>query len=611
MPEASGAESYFAVLPDCVAGYALAPRVRAPGSRTLHYESGRPWLIGRWRPDEITFAEAGATRLAVLGCCPITTAELAREAARLRDLAQLDALARRLPGSFHLVAAVGGRCRVQGTASGLRLVFHARVNQTAVAADRADILAALLGAQVDERSLAVRLLFPVPHPLPERPLWRGVRGVPAGSALVLERDGYTTKVLRWWEEPRPVRRLDEAAPLVRKALSEAVAARTRAGGVVSCDLSGGLDSTSVCFLAARSKAKIVASTWPGLDPADDDLLWAKRAAAYLPEVEHVVWPAERTPLVYGNLLEIDDRLDEPTVGMLGRARLLGDLQPLAAKGSRVRLTGIGGDHVAWCSEAHYHSLLRSRPWRAVPEIRGFRSLFHWPLAGMLRALVDSRSYQAWLAGAARDLRHRPAGPVTAALGWGAPPRLFDWVTEDGEQAVRTALYDAACMAEPLGPTRGEHADLEQILSCTRIIRQWEQMSARAGLPIQSPYFDDRVIEACLSVRPQDRVTPWRYKPVLVAAMRGIVPGECLARTSKARASLDAAAGLRRHRGELFALWEESKLAELGLVDRDRLRELALRPDTPELSTAILYSTIGCEVWLRTLEAHQSPVINFS
>ena len=43
------------------------------------------------------------------------------------------------------------------------------------------------------------------------------------------------------------------------------------------------------------------------------------------------------------------------------------------------------------------------------------------------------------------------------------------------------------------------------------------------------------------------------------------------------------------------------IAELGLVDRRRLTELALRPDTPELRTGILYSTIGCEVWLRSLD----------
>lgn len=590
-------ESHFVVLPDHEAALAVARRIGAPG--TLTHPSGRPWLVGRWRDDEITVVAAGDVRLAVIGWCPadVAKAELGRAASALRDLAHLDDLARRLPGSFHLVASLGGRCRVQGTASGLRLVFHRRIDGVVVAADRADVLGE---ARIDEQSLAVRLLFPTPHPLLERTMWRDVECVPPGGALLM--DGERARLTRWWQNPEPARGLAESVPLVRDALVTAVDVRTSRGGTVACDLSGGLDSTSITFLAARSDAHIVASTWPSLDPLDEDVAWARRAAAHLPQAEHVVWPAERIPLVYENLLGIDDPMDEPTIGVMDRQRLLEDLEGLAGKGCRVRLTGIGGDHVAWCSEAHYHSLLRRRPLFAIRQLRAFRALFHWPLWPMIRTLADSRSYGAWLADQADDLRAGRAPAVTATLGWGTPPRLFDWVTPRAHALAREALL--AANAEPLGRNRGEHGDLEPILSCARIIRQWEQMSTRAGLPIQSPFLDDRVIEACLSVRPEERVTPWRYKPVLTEAMRGIVPDECLERTTKAQASLEASAGLRRHRGDLVELWESSKLADLGLVDRRRLTELALRPDTPELRSAILYSTIGCEVWLRGLDTTQ-------
>ncbi|WP_089955202.1 lasso peptide isopeptide bond-forming cyclase [Lentzea xinjiangensis] len=587
-------EAHFVVLPDHEAALAVARRTGAP--KTLTHASGRPWLVGRWSDDEITAAAVGDVRLAVIGWCPVSAVELERAAFGLRDLAHLDELARTLAGSFHLVASLGGRCRVQGTASGLRLVFHRRIGGVVVAADRADVLG---GAPLDEQSLAVRLLFPTPHPLLERTMWRGVECVPPGSALLL--DGDRARTTRWWHAPEPVRGLAESAPLIADALTRAVDVRTRRGGTVACDLSGGLDSTSITFLAARSPARVVASTWPSLDPVDEDVAWARRAAAHLPAVEHVVWPAERIPLVYENLLGVDDPMDEPTIGVMDRQRLLEDLNGLADKGCRVRLTGIGGDHVAWCSEAHYHSLLRSRPLFALRQLRAFRALFHWPLRPMIAALADSRSYRAWLADEADDLRAGREPTVTGMLSWGSGPRLFDWVTPEAHALARDALREAARTAEPLGRTRGEHGDLEPILSSCRIIRQWEQMSARAGLPIQSPFLDDRVIEACLSVRPAQRVTPWRYKPVLTEAMRGIVPDDCLARTNKAQASLEASAGLRRHRGDLVELWEGSKLAELGLVDRRRLTELALRPDTPELRSAILYSTIGCEVWLRSLD----------
>ncbi|OKK02616.1 asparagine synthetase [Streptomyces sp. CB03234] len=595
-------DAHFAVFTDREDAAAVARSFALPGTRTLRHASGRPWLVGHWDDQELVTAHTGRAALAIIGCCPIDAAGLKRHAERLRDLAELDALARSLPGSFHLVATLDGRLRVQGTASGLRLVFHAAVDGVQVAATRADVLADALGTAPDEQQLAVRLLWPVPYPLFEAPLWREVTAVPPHDALVIGADGHSARHSRWWTPPEPVRTLADGAPLVREALTEAVGARTRQGGVVSCDLSGGLDSTSICFLADRSPARVVASTWPGRDPADTDLYWAGQAAKHLPHVEHVVWDADASPLVYDDLLSIDDLLDEPTIGVMDRSRVLHHLPGMAERGSRLHLTGIGGDHVAWCSEAYYHRLLRTRPLFAMRQLRGFRALWQWPLGSTVRALADSRPYGKWLADRSGRLRDPVPATVTTSLGWGMPPRLFDWVTPDAERLAQRALREAAATVTPLHPDRGLHTDLEQIRSCTRIIRQWDRMAARAGVPMASPFLDDRVIEASLAVRPSERVSPWQYKPLLTAAMRGIVPDGCLRRTTKAAASMDAADGLRRHRGDLLTLWEDSRLEQLGLVDGNALRRLAQRPSTPALRDAILYSTIAAEVWLRGLSA---------
>lgn len=273
-------------------------------------------------------------------------------------------------------------------------------------------------------------------------------------------------------------------------------------------------------------------------------------------------------------------MDEPTIGVMDRARVLHHLPGLADRGSEVHLTGIGGDHIAWCSEAYYHRLLRTGPLLALGRLRGFRALWNWPLRDTARALLDSRPYGEWLAGTRRELHAPPAPTVSGALGWGTPPRLFDWVTPDAGEAIRRALGRAAENAVPLAPDRGMHTDLHLIRDCTRILRIWDRMAARAGLPMASPFFDDRVIEAALAVRPADRVTPFSYKPLLTSAMRGVVPDVCLSRRTKATASMDATNGLREHRADLHALWEDSELARRGLVDAGRLRALARRPATP-------------------------------
>ncbi|MCF6525626.1 lasso peptide isopeptide bond-forming cyclase [Streptomyces sp. JJ36] len=593
-------DAHFAVFPDRADAVAVARSFRGPGTRTLTHPSGRPWLTGHWHDDELRTARAGRAALAVVGTHPCDTGWLRRRAERLRDLAELDALARELPGSFHLAAVLDGRLRVQGTASGLRLVFHASVDGIQVAATSADVLAAALAADPDPERLALRLLWPVPHPLAGLPLWREVTPVAPEEALLVEADGRSVRRSRWWHPPEPVRSLEEGAPAVRDALTAAVGLRTRSGGVVSCDLSGGLDSTSVCFLAAGSPARLLAGTRPGHDPADSELHWARQAACFLPDAEHLVWDTGAPPPALAGLLGADDLLDEPTAGLLDRDRLLHPLPALRQRGSRLHLTGLGGDHVSRCCEAYYHGLLRHRPVLALRQLRGFRALWQWPLAGTARALADSRPYPKWLGDAARRLRDPAPSPVSSALGWGVGPRLWPGVTADAEHAVRHALREAAASAEPLHPDRGLHADLERIRSCTRVVRQWDRMAARAGVPMASPFFDDRVIEACLAVRPEDRVTPWSYKPLLTAAMRDVVPEACLRRANKAKASLHASGGPREHPGELPALWEDSRLERLGLVDGAALRGPACRPAVPRPRDAVLDAALACEVWLRGL-----------
>jgi asparagine synthase (glutamine-hydrolysing) len=141
---------------------------------------------------------------------------------------------------------------------------------------------------------------------------------------------------------------------------------------------------------------------------------------------------------------------------------------------------------------------------------------------------------------------------------------------------------------------------------SRITRQLDQMASRIGVTLAAPYHDDRVIEAGLAVRPQERITPWRYKPLIIEAMGGIVPDESLTRQTKANGSCDADPGLRRHRRELLTLWEDSRLAELGLIDADALRETCTRPLPPELQFGGLDQTVACEVWLRSLERATVP-----
>ncbi|MFD8545813.1 asparagine synthase-related protein [Streptomyces sp. NPDC059649] len=320
----------FLVFPDHPATDVLCRQLPAgPPAQILRHPSGRPWIAGRWSADQILTAETGPRRAVLLGTTSARPDTLAR---LLPGPDGLDGIARRtrqLPGSYALLAAIGPDLRCQGDLATVHQLHHARIGGITVSGNRPQDLATLArtaatgglppGAPgaglLDEESLALRLLFPfAPLPLALRPLWRAVPAVPPGHHLTVDANGQAT-VARWWQPPEPDVPLERAAETVRQALGDAVAARTqrarlqtertepagRAGqserieqadtGKLTCrptlsaDLSGGTDSTGLCFLAAQENVRLITTSWVCRDPGNDDTVWSARGAAYLSAAE--------------------------------------------------------------------------------------------------------------------------------------------------------------------------------------------------------------------------------------------------------------------------------------------------------------------------------------
>ncbi|WUH96628.1 asparagine synthase-related protein [Spirillospora sp. NBC_00431] len=243
----------FFVVPDNAEGTALVASLcaRSPDLRVLPHDSGRPWIVGRWRDEEVCWAALGARRIALLGRVEASVPWLTRYIVGQRELGALTDLRRELPGSYHTVAAVDRVVFVQGDLSTVREVFHGQVLGVTVAADRPDGLAELTDARIAEEALAVRLLAPAtPWPLNEECLWEGIQALPPGGHLLIGPDG-RGRTMRGRPLPPPEVPLAEGAQRVRQALTEAVRVRAHGQKMLSADLSGGMDSTSVCFSGGR------------------------------------------------------------------------------------------------------------------------------------------------------------------------------------------------------------------------------------------------------------------------------------------------------------------------------------------------------------------------
>ncbi|WP_159001465.1 asparagine synthase-related protein, partial [Streptomyces sp. SBT349] len=420
--------AWFVALPD---GPAAAPVARGllaltSALTTYPHASGRPWLLGRWPRDRPLVVRTGGADAAVIGRCSVEAETLRFRLGRLRDVADAEGLVAGAAGSYHLLASLGGRIRVRGSALAARRVFHATVDGVPVAASRPDVLAALCGTGVDQESLALRLLAPVTHPLDTRTVWRGVRALRPDDALLIEADGRTATT-RWWHPPEPELPREEGAEGVREALTAAVATCAAPGGTLSADLSGGLDSTTLCFLAARGPARLVTTRWEGVDPENDDAPWHARAVAALPGAEHLTVGRDATPAWFAGVGRLRPATEEPCPWARDHAKLWDTAARAAARGSRLHLFGGGGDELFTPALSHLRDDLSRHPLAVLSALRRRRHRMRVAWPPLLGALADRRPFHRWLADAADRLTRRP--PTQAArLGWQPEPRTPPWAT---------------------------------------------------------------------------------------------------------------------------------------------------------------------------------------
>jgi asparagine synthase (glutamine-hydrolysing) len=344
----------------------------------------------------------------------------------------------------------------------------------------------------------------------------------------------------------------------------------------------------------------VTTRWEATDPADEDRVWAGRAAAALPDAEHLVLDRGAAPSWFAGLTETDPDVEAPFAWVRTRARLTYMARRVAERGSATHLTGHGGDELFTVTPLYLHTLARRHPLRAIGPIRAHRAIYRWRPRAVARALFNRASFGDWLGASAESLT-APVREFGGApeFGWGISYRAAPWASGDAIAEARRQLREAA-PCPPLAPLRAQHAALQDVRLCGDTLRRVDRHTERSGAAWHAPFIDDRVVEAALSVRFEDCARPDRYKPLLGAAMRGIVPDDVLGRSTKSEYSAEAYAGLRRHRTELLELCEDMRLARLGLVDAEALRCVIRTLPPSSITLMPLISTFACEMWLRSL-----------
>lgn len=568
------------------------------GSRLLRVGREVVWMFGDWADDQVRVLEGPGWWCAVLGDVVAGDAELARQARRFASRLDDTPLAAR-GGSSHVVWADDHETIVTGDQAGTQLVFHADYKGVTHFASSATILADLLGSDPDPTWLGLRLASRDLVPSSSRSAFDSVMVVPADGSLLLDNQRRArTAALR---RPSPTTSFADGAGALREAMLDEI--RPFLGAGTTADLSGGLDSTAVAAVASRESAQpVTALTLDSAQPDNDDVERASMAAALLSNVQHETRVIPDAVLPY-TAIDAAPATDEPWTDAVLHARTAWWHTELLHLGSRAHLTGDGGDAVL-VGPLTYLADFARHPASLVREARGWATLRNSPTMPVIAAALRlaATSPDAALASLTREvLRPAPRATSTAAqVRWFDQPNTA-WLTEDARRAVADAIRECRLPKRP-GWSVGDRAARSAVTSFARQQRLDQQAADINGLRLVSPYLHDGVVTAGLSVPASERTTVHAAKPLLRAALSGLVPDGLLSRSTKGNYSALHYRGIARNMDLLHDLLTGSRLADMGLLDASSARQTLTQAGRGvDVPLARLASVVAAEVWYRAHE----------
>ncbi|MGH8903011.1 MAG: albusnodin/ikarugamycin family macrolactam cyclase [Egibacteraceae bacterium] len=570
--------------------------------------------MGAWAPSELRTVERPDAELVVFGPCFANEQRIAQDLARALRCRRYESLTRWL-GSYAVVVSDPDGVTILTDLAGQYPVFTTADERGVAYCSLARPLADRRGARPDTEWLAASLLCPsVPEATVGMSPYRGVRVLAGGQVLRITRRGME----QWASDPLapdPAVRLDEAAEALRTALTVAVRARMGVARQPTTDFSGGLDSTSLAFLAARAPGELPAFTYHNpLASAGDDLACAQRAAGLEPRLDHRILTGGAATLAYQELATAPPS-DEPDPGVAIVARTRARLEAVAEAASDLHLTGEGGDVVLGAPLAYLADLARPRHLGTLAQhCAAWGTLRHRPPAALVRAAC--RLARTPRSRALRDLAAHLVRPeVTPSrqfeqylAWWPLPGQETLWVTARARRQVAERLEEQATTAEPAEVCEiGDHVTLCGLRAYAAGYRLDREAAATLGVSLHAPYLDNEVVRACLRVPARLRGSPFVAKPLLGAALRGLVPDLVFARRTKGDYTGEEYQGVRHAIGTLRALLAAPLVAELGLVEPAPVRA-ALGQALVGLPVpfAALRRVLAVELWFRRL-SDRAPV----
>lgn len=596
----------FAIMPD----RDIEPRIEAAlhdlvGATVLTHRSGRPWVLG----DEQFVHTRGRNVDVVMVGSQLKSDEPLSSVVKQDRLDGLAALARRfVEFDTLLIGRDGTKTRIYAPVSQRRSVFWTRIDGIVLAADSQYPLAALNQFELDLGTLAGRLAnSEVTHPFMRRPIWRNVHALGFGEQVTIHDDGRTASS-RWWMPPSPTEDLDSTGPELKIAMLQALMLRVGDQDRVSADLSGGLDSTTLCFALAELGVDLTTFYMSSANDLNNDSKWSDRAATeiasrhvrvpYLQMLEEI---EEAVPATVSSFPEGPSAMAKTAASAIPLQRILG------ASGSRLHLNGHAGDALFGQVSSLPWSFLRTSARRRFRWLRKYRKVNRIPAIDMLRMLGARSTFADELRSMARGEFTKQRGSLAGYADWLEIPNFGPMYTATARQR-----FSSLCLTElesgvtSLSPDRTQHQILSYLSVHGAVVRRMNSLSPQ--IVFDSPYLDRRVIDVALSLNHADRTRQSPTKPLLAAGRPPAMSIEYFFRRDKGDYTAEVFSQHQQIKSSVKDLFGGgSFLGELGLVeDREVIRVANSYSPDGAAYTDILDLEFA-ERWLRSLADEKAKI----
>lgn len=399
-------------------------------------------------------------------------------------------------------------------------------------------------------------------------LCAGVRKLPGGCNLVVNLDGFSSRLTRYWSyriEPFDALPADPQAvwgEQIRELLDRAVARRLMSDVPLGVFLSGGIDSSAITALAARRVAGLRTFSIGFTEASFDESAYSSRAAALFNTVHSQETLSLDTAL--GILPDIAARLDEP----MGDSSLLPTY--LLCRETRKHVTvALGGDGADELFAGY-------DPFKALRAAELYAALSPRPVHAALRFLAArlpvghsnmhfSFKVNRFLAGLSHPKKlWNPVwlGPVEPAL----LSELFAQPCDPEE------VYSEAIEAwEECAPTDIVDKSLEfyaKLYLQDDILVKVDRASMLNSLEVRAPFLDMDLVDLARRIPHRFKFQGGQGKSILKKALEPLLPGDILHRRKK---GFGAPIGLWFQKGKLdFDGVRLPESLDRGFIDRARL-----------------------------------------